>query len=343
MDGRHDDAGWTYMLVDLSAGPSAAPHYPIHVLDEAPAGGWSDVYKTTRLVLRRVPSGRFLMGSPGDELGRMDDETSHKVVLTEGFCIGIFPVTQRQWYMVMGRWPSFFDGAGPAMNRDVLPVEQVSFDTIRGEDSGAMWPANGSVDADAFLGRLRAGTGQAFDLPTEAQWEYAARAGSETALNSGKNLTREWNCPNAMEVGGWGRRDGTSPAHTTPVGSYMANRWGLYDIHANVCEWCLDWYGEYPGRVTNPAGPDSGYGRVVRGGGWGLLDRRCRVASRNAYPSGYGSYRVGFRVLVAVPSGVALTARDRSCRAATEGVVHVKEGEGAPWSEGVSSMSAIGT
>ncbi len=293
-------ASGAYIAVDLSAGPASAPHYPLGTLAGRPARGWPRRFKTACLVLRRVPPGTFRMGSPPDEDGRMDEEALHSVTLTEGFWIGVFPVTQRQWYQVMGTWPSFFDRerAGRATDRDALPVEQVSFDQIRGVRRGAAWPWDDGVDADSFLGRLRAGTGQPFDLPTEAQWEYAARAGTGTALNSGENLTREWDCPNARAVGAWGRRDAVRPSHTTVVGSFPPNRWGLYDIHANVCEWCLDWYGEYAGAVTDPSGPDTGSCRVVRGGGWGLVDRRCRSAARNAFPSGYSSYRVGFRIMV---------------------------------------------
>ena len=178
-------AGQPYLVIDLSGG-STASNYPVSNLSAVPANGWTDEYKTTKLVLRRIPAGTFTMGSPTNELGRGGDETQHQVTLSQGFCIGVFEVTQKQWERVMGNWPSWYTNAS---YRDSRPVEQTSYNDIRGSSAGAGWPSNNNVNATSFMGNLRAKTGLGFDLPTESQWEYAGRAGTITALNSGYNLT----------------------------------------------------------------------------------------------------------------------------------------------------------
>ncbi|MDD3523238.1 MAG: leucine-rich repeat protein [Candidatus Cloacimonetes bacterium] len=296
----------TYLIIDLSVGPSAAS-YPVSTLSAVPAGGWTDVYKTTKLVLRKIPAGTFTMGSPEEELGRNSNETQHQVTLTKDFYVGVFEVTQKQWERVMGSWPSYFHNAS---HRDARPVEKVSYDDIRGSSAGAGWPGNNAVDADSFLGRLRAKTGLTFDLPTEAQWEYACRAGTTTALNSGKNLTSTGSCPNMSEVGRYWYNGGSGYSSggdtsgvTAKVGSYLPNQWGLYDMHGNVSEWCLDWYQSELGSSaqTDPWGAAGGSHRVGRGGGWPDNARLCRSAycSRNSPSSRYDD--LGFRLVRAVP------------------------------------------
>jgi formylglycine-generating enzyme required for sulfatase activity len=205
----------------------------------------------------------------------------------------------------MGTWPSRFTNTSCPESR---PVEKVNYSMIRGASDGTNWPANSNVDADSFMGRLRARTGKAFDLPTESQWEYAGRADTITALNSGTNLSAITNCPNMSEVGryfsngGSGRpQSGDTSCGTAEVGSYLPNAWGLYDIHGNVWEWCVDWYGPHPGTVFDPTGVSTGLRRVLRGGGWGQDASGCRVASRNPYTPGRAYDDVGFRV--ALPSG----------------------------------------
>ncbi len=288
-----------YMVVDLSEGPAAAS-YPVTVLAEAPPGGWTDEYKTTKLVLRRIPAGTFLMGSHPSELGRGGDEAQRQVTLTKEFFIGVFQVTQKQWERVMGDWPSRFTNTA---YRETRPLENRSWDDIR----GGTWPG-GQPAAETFMHRIGARAGVAFDLPTEAQWEYACRAGTSTALNSGENLTSMDYCPNLNAVGRYwynGDPDFTwgmnTDGGTDKVGNYLPNPWGLYDMHGNVWEWCLDWYAIAPLGTEDPVGADTGPDRVSRGGGWVEDAFRCRSAARNYNSPSYQIHYLGFRLSKTLP------------------------------------------
>lgn len=290
--------GAPYMVVDLSGGVDALS-YPVSYLSSVPAGGWTDEYKTTKLVLRLIPPGTFMMGSPSDELGRGEEgytsEDLHMVTISRTFYIGVFELTQKQWQLVMGDTPSQYKG-------DARPVETVSYNDIRGNVNGAAWPTHNQVDANSFMGRLRSKVNMLFDLPTDAQWEYACRAGTSTALNSGKNLTDAGACANMAEVGRYvGNRDDGKGGYSqhTKVGLYLENAWGIYDMHGNVGEWCLDWWTDRLGfiAVVDPIGAESAKGHVVRGGAWGpgsgtYFDRNCSAhscrAARRRYD--YGSY-----------------------------------------------------
>ena len=240
------------------------------------------------------------MGSPQGELGRYasdDREAQHKVTLTKPFYAGVFEVTQKQYELVTGSNPSEHQG-------DARPVERVSYNMLRGTDKGKGWPANNEVDGTSFFGILRAKTGLSFDLPTEAQWEFACRAETTTALNSGKNLTSETTSDaNMDEVGRYryNQNDGKGgySQHTT-VGSYLPNAWGLYDMHGNVYEWCLDWYNvSYGGNAVDPKGASVGTNRDQRGGSWNLNPQNCRSAYRSYNtPISDGSNQGGFRVFL---------------------------------------------
>ena len=278
-----------YLVIDLSGGVNATS-YPVSYLTDVPAGGWTDTYKTTKLVMRRIDPGTFTMGSPEGEVGRQEnDESQHKVTLTHSYYIGVFELTQRQWELVMGNRPSAFSNAVCYATR---PVENMSFNQIRGANLGKWWPQMNTVDETSFMGKLRAKTGRLFDLPTEAQWEYACRAGTTTALNSGKNLVSASGVDaNMAEVGRYYYNsgaynnsydyNGTDETGTAKVGSYLPNVWGLYDMHGNVGEYCLDWYDlKESGALTDPVGPETGSSRAMRSGSWGNNAHFERSAGR---------------------------------------------------------------
>ena len=218
-----------------------------------------------------IPAGTFTMGDASGE----DDETPHEVTLTKPFKMGIHEVTQAQYEQVMGVNPSGFKGADN-------PVEMVSWD-----------------DAVEFCRRLselpaEKAAGNVYRLPTEAEWEYACRAGTTTKYSFGDDES---------ELGDYAWYGVNSDQKTHPVGSKKPNAWGLYDMHGNVFEWCQDRYGDYPsGSVTDPTGPAVGSFRVSRGGSWLYSAGSCRSAYRGRdYPSDC-SLNLGFRVSLS-PSG----------------------------------------
>ncbi len=300
-----------YAVVDLSGGPNASS-YPVRYSDIGPDVS-DDTCRTTELWLRKIPKGTFIMGSPEDEQGRDPDETQHEVTLTQDYYIGVFECTQRQWELVMGDRPSLFNNTAYYATR---PVEQVSYNMIRGTSAraGAGWPSYGhAVDATSFMGKLQSKTGLVFDLPTEAQWEYACRAGTTTPFNSGKDLTAYLQDLAMDEVGrylynggSWYLpKDSTTEKGTAKVGSYLPNAWGLYDMHGNVNEWCLDWSkGDTSSTEaeteTDPVGPTSGSRRAARGGGYLDSVNNCRSAFSRSYAVSYTYSDVGFRIVMHV-------------------------------------------
>ena len=278
--------GARYCVVDLS-GDSSAESYPVtYFFAEAtePSEAFNtNEYKTAKLVLKRVDAGSFIMG---------DDQTTpvaadHKVTLTKPFYMGLFEVTQKQWELVMGENPSYFPG-------ETNPVEQVSYDMIRGSSEGANWPKTNSVDATSFLGKLRAKTGIDFDLPTEAQWEYTCRAGTNTAYSCGDSANGEYM---------WYGVDYNSGGTTHEVGTKKMNPWGFYDMHGNVWEWCLDWYVDRSLQYgEDPKGWPSGLGRVYRGGSAYGEASYCTSYFRNyESPSTRDNPAIGFRLSSPLP------------------------------------------
>jgi formylglycine-generating enzyme required for sulfatase activity len=215
------------------------------------------------------PPGDFIMGSPETENERWnDDEDQVHVTLTKGFWMAKTEVTQAQWRAVMGKNPSHFKG-------DDLPVETVSWD-----------------DAQEFIKKVN-GSGEIPEggkvcLPTEAQWEYACRAGEKGPFSGGTLDQVAWYNEN-------------SGGKTHPVGTKKSNAWGLHDMHGNVWEWCADWYDDSLRGGTDPSGPSSGVYRVYRGGSWGGLAARCRAAYRLRYSPDFRYYYLGFRPAL-VPS-----------------------------------------
>jgi len=185
---------------------------------------------------------------------------------------------------VQGHRPPEANVNGPALR---LPSDRTTA-------GGAGWPANGDVDATSFLGLLRAKTGGAllFDLPTEAQWEYACRAGSTTRFYYGDDA-------DYAKLGEYAWYFNNSDSKTHPVGRKKPNAFGLYDMHGNVWEWCSDWYESYAWNAIDPTGPASGSGHVLRGGCWNCEPGRCRSAYRvRGSPGSRYIYLLGFRVSV---------------------------------------------
>ena len=235
------------------------------------------------LELVHIRAGSFTMGSPASEPERLSYETLHRVTLTKDYWIGRYEVTQWQWQVVMGSNPSNFKKGY------CYPVEYVSW-----ED--AMKFCQKVTDQERTAGRLT--EKYEYTLPTEAQWEYACRAGTTTPFSFGSTLNGDKaNCDGNYP---YGMGKGEYLNNTTVVGSYMPNAWGLYDMHGNVWEWCRDWYGDYPtSDVSDPVGPLSGSRRVLRGGSWYDGAGGCRSANRNFSDPAYRFNFVGFRVALA--------------------------------------------
>jgi len=256
---------------DIEAGPVPSlpepvdrPTTPKVVLDGV------GVTNSIGMKLRLIPAGEFMMGSPGTESDRNDNETQHRVSITKPFYLGVTEVTQEQYQQVMGTNPSQFKGPQN-------PVEKVSW-----------------TDAVEFCRKLSAmpaekTAGHVYRLPTESEWEYACRAGTTTAYGFGDD---------ASGLGDYGCFVGNSGPKTHPVGEKKPNAWGVYDMHGNVFEWCQDWYGDYSsGSATDPTGAVSGSIRVFRGGSWDFSAWSCRSAFRYGYAPEFRDDDLGFRVL----------------------------------------------
>jgi uncharacterized protein (TIGR02996 family) len=214
-----------------------------------------------------IPSCTFLMGSPEEEEGRDEDEWRHRVTLTHGYYLGVHPVTQGEWQAVLDTNPSRFPG-------DDLPVDNVSRDACR-----------------LFCERLREIDGLGYRLPTEAEWEFACRAGSTGPFHFGATLSTQQ--ANYAGYQAYGRgSEGEWRRQTTPVGIFPANAFGLSDMHGNVWEWCEDLFGPYAhSDVSDPRGAIFSTTRVVRGGAWLETPRFCRSACRGRRTVGSG-YRL---------------------------------------------------
>ncbi len=225
-----------------------------------------------------IPPGEFMMGSPEDEPGRFDNEKLHRVKLNCGFYMQTTTVTQGQWKALMGNNPSYFKKSG-----DKCPVEQVSWN-----------------DAQGFIKKLNQKEKKEYRLPTEAEWEYACRAGTDTPFYFGGCLsTDEANYNGKYPLEGCPK--GEYRKKTVPVGTFPPNAWGLYDMHGNVWEWCQDWYGDYPSdAVIDPAGTSSGLIRFLRGGSWYDYAHDCRSANRYGNSPDNRDNYLGFRLVLPV-------------------------------------------
>ncbi|MGD0089135.1 MAG: formylglycine-generating enzyme family protein [Planctomycetota bacterium] len=241
-----------------------------------------DLGKGVKLELVLVPAGNFTMGSQETEKGRRDNETQHEVTISQPFYMGKYVVTQEQYETVMGKNPAF-----PPNKGSKNPVDSVPWDNAQ------EFCKKLSAKLPLTLPSLRGGQGKwAIQLPTEAQWEYACRAGTRTRFYSGDADS---------DLGGVAWHQGNSRDTINPVGQKQANAWGVYDMHGNVQQWCADWYGEYPdGAATDPAGPAAGTERVLRGGSFRDALCDCRSACRRMYNPVNPNPYIGFRVVVAV-------------------------------------------
>jgi formylglycine-generating enzyme required for sulfatase activity len=224
-----------------------------------------DLGNNVTLKLVCIPAGKFIMGSPDTEQGRQAIEgPQHAVTITKPFYMGVTEVTEEQYETVVGRNPSQFMGP-------TNPVNTLCWD-----------------DAIAFCSTLSEKTHKTVRLPTEAEWEYACRAGSTTRFSFGDS-------DNALDEYAWYTGNWAGTIH--PVGQKKPNAWGLYDMHGNVWEWCQDWFGAYAARaVTDPGGPSSGSGCVVRGGSANSYPHLCHSAARREHSKGDRYLNVGFRV-----------------------------------------------
>ena len=224
---------------------------------------------------RLIPAGTFTMGSPEDEPDRGGDESQHRVEISRDFYLGKYEVTQGEWKSVMGTEP--WKGESSVQEGDDYPATYVSWE-----------------DALAFCQKLSSRDGVEYRLPSEAEWEYACRGGTESAYSFGADASDvgkyAWYDVNAWDIG---------EKYGHEVGEKLSNHFGLHDMHGNVWEWCGDWYDDYDAStVQDPRGPNSGSSRVLRGGSFDDIAFVCRSACRFSYDPTHRGHRIGFRVVL---------------------------------------------
>ena len=240
---------------------------------EAPAASFTN---SLEMKFAWIAPGTFMMGSPKEEEGRNDDEIQRHVTLTKGFYMGIHPVTQEEWMKLMDKNPSKFTGEAN------LPVEYVSWN-----------------ECQEFIAKLAEKEKKPYRLPTEAEWEYACRAGTTTPFYCGETISTEQANYNGCYAYGGGKK-GVYREKTMPVGSFPPNAWGLFDMHGNVWQWCQDWLEIHPKTakpeaVTDPVNK-TGNSRAIRGGSWIDNPVECRSAYRGGSQPGLRHNLVGFRI-----------------------------------------------
>jgi formylglycine-generating enzyme required for sulfatase activity len=328
---------------DPAGGESpSGPNSQLHELNEASVGLDGEIKSTAEsliLTLVEIPAGSFLMGSPPEEPERSDNEGPQHEVKLESFFMSHTSITQAQWRAVaqwqerpgerwgreLDREPSFFQ---PRRNPKARSFDDARFSLLEGETDSEQRPVENVswLDAVEFCSRLSQRTGRTYALPSEAQWEYACRAGTTTPFHFGATLTPELANYDGNYLYAEGPK-GEYRKQTTPVGIFPANAWGLHEMHGNVLEWCLDpWHDSYKGapadgtawlntaesnnKQTIEKGNKSDseqQQKLLRGGSWDLDPRYCRSAYRNRDRPGYAVDFVGFRV-VCLPQGPSLNS-----------------------------------
>jgi formylglycine-generating enzyme required for sulfatase activity len=277
------DAG-SSITVTVTNGAGVAPSTPVTLMVNPLL---VNLGSSMPLNLTPIPAGTFTMGSPSSDPDYQSDETHHQVTVSQNFYMGTYLVTQAQWTQVMGANPSHFQTPANLQR----PVEGVSYTDITTADTGFLAKLNQNAIVSPGIP-----SGYVFRLPTEAEWEYACRAGTTTRFYWGDysdaNTTINFYAWYSVNDG----------ATTMPVGELLPNDWGLYDMAGNVWEWCQDWYAAYDsGPDTDPAGPTTGSNRVVRGGSWGDTSSFCRSAYRDYDDPVDRDIYIGFRVVLAPP------------------------------------------
>ena len=310
-----------WMVADLRAGHAKEVRYYASS-NSIPGGIGSDTYKTDKIVLRKIHARNveWMMGSDNDETGRRADgaytpyEYLRRVTLTNDYYIGIYEVTQRQNFNVSGKTNSKFTDEEDSPLR---PVDFANYGTCRGSKTsdGAYWPDRGhDVGESSILWNFRQRTGVDFDLPTSAQWEYACRAGTTSALNSGKDIAASYTSDARLAAVGWHKgnaSEGYASNQTHVVGMKLPNAWGLYDMHGNVHEWVLDSVGAVETYATHepviePVGVQVAdrinvQSHFVRSGAFNADPYKCRSAATRYLDAWYGP-QIGYGLRLAAPA-----------------------------------------
>ena len=296
------DAPPDVMDIDLEA--KSVAYYASE--DFLPQGGLTnDIYRTTHLVMKKVRAAgmTFTMGSPTDENpNRLASEVQHLVSFTNDYYLAIYETTRKQFaimgckvHATYGEQDTPYDGD----DADQAPIGRILYNNLRGSvEDGIDWPSTGST-AGGYLSTMRSATGLALDLPTEAQWEFACRAGTTTAMYNGKPNDGTWGLAACNDIAWY---TGTSENKPHAVGGKLPNAWGFYDMYGNVREWCLDWYATYPaGQVIGPKGPEFGTERVIRSSYYYDGSRGMRSAYRTSQYPNTANTTYGFRLCIPLP------------------------------------------
>ena len=274
--------------------------------ESVPGSVTNDLYRTDWIVMRHIPvsSTQWRMGCDSSYPAKDANwEIPHYVTMTKDYYIGIFELTQGQYFRITGERPSKFCVTSGYEDGDLKPLETVNFRTVRGSElSGFNWPRDGhAVLSTSFMGKIRALTGIEFDFPTEVQWEYACRAGTGTFCYAGNALTDvdgiSWYFLNAA--------DGYETNQTHKVGTKLPNAFGLYDMLGNVYEFAIDWFTNDLTSVefaVDSVGPTNGTERVTRGGNWVQNRGEQRNSYRRKCPANSGSHNNGFRLYCPCPA-----------------------------------------